>query len=272
MATIPRILTLEERKALLYRQVKKHDVANIMLHWFNVACWVFLLSTGLGILISPFFRVIPENWNVFIRNAFGGLANLRQFHKAIGLLWVFVLTYNVVLGFRKYFGPFGRESIWLTRDDLEWLRMQPLRILGKRVMLPPQDAYNAGQKLYAIAITLGTVGLMVTGLIMTFPRYIPARWIVQWANPLHFLSWGSVIAALIVHVYMGAVMPEERAAFFSMFTGKVNGLYAYMHHYKWLQRKQQEEVEWEVRMQAHIEEEEALLQPLVAGGGTEAIQ
>ncbi len=260
MAATPRILSLEERKTLLNTEIKKHDVANILVHWFNVAAWIFLLSTGLGILYSAFYRFIPLNWNILIRDAFGGLANLRAFHKAVGLIWVFVLTFNVVLGFKKYFGPFGQESLWLTQNDIEWLKMMPLRIMGKKVWMPPQDAYNAGQKAYAIAISAGTLGIMVSGLIMTFPIYMPARWIVQWANVLHYISWGGVIAALIVHLYMGAVMPEERPAFFSMFSGKVNALYAYLHHYNWFQRYQEHEHEWEERMQKHIEEEKRIMQ------------
>jgi formate dehydrogenase gamma subunit len=259
MSTIPPALSLQERKVLLHTEIKKHKVANILLHWFNAAAWAFLLLTGLGILSSALYRVIPVNWLELVRSSFGGLANLRKFHMAAGLTWIFVLGFNVVFGIRKYFGPFGRESLWLTRDDLEWLKMQPMRMLGKKIVLPPQDAYNAGQKAYALAITAGSLGIMATGLIMTFSRYMPARWIVQWANPLHFLSWGSVIAALIVHLYMGAVMPEERSAFFSIFTGKVNALYAFHHHYKWYRRSQLHEANWEERLRQHTEEEQEML-------------
>jgi hypothetical protein len=50
---------------------------------------------------------------------------------------------------------------------------------------------------------------------------------------------------VIIHVYMGAIFPEERQAFFSMFTGKVTGLYAYLHHRKWYLRKMAEKAAWE---------------------------
>jgi formate dehydrogenase subunit gamma len=42
-----------------------------------------------------------------------------------------------------------------------------------------------------------------------------------------------VVSGLLVHVYMGAVFPEEKPAFFSMITGHVDELYAYSHHFKW---------------------------------------
>ncbi|MBI3362883.1 MAG: hypothetical protein HY023_17410, partial [Chloroflexi bacterium] len=58
-------------------------------------------------------------------------------------------------------------------------------------------------------------------------------------------SVGAIVAGLFIHVYMGAVFPEEREAFFSMFSGKVSAWYARMHHYKWYLRKVEEEEEWE---------------------------
>jgi formate dehydrogenase subunit gamma len=56
---------------------------------------------------------------------------------------------------------------------------------------------------------------------------------------------GMIIAGWIIHVYMGAVFPEEKEAFFSMFTGKVSALYARLHHSKWYWRYMAEEAEWE---------------------------
>ena len=48
----------------------------------------------------------------------------------------------------------------------------------------------------------------------------------------------------MIHVYMGAVFPEEKPAFFSMITGTVNELYAYNHHFKWWREVKLAEREW----------------------------
>jgi formate dehydrogenase subunit gamma len=72
---------------------------------------------------------------------------------------------------------------------------------------------------------------MLTGLVMTFHWMGAAA--VGWAAALHFAAVGAVFAGLMVHVYMGAVFPEEKPAFFSMITGNVNELFAYSHHFKW---------------------------------------
>jgi hypothetical protein len=79
---------------------------------------------------------------------------------------------------------------------------------------------------------------------MTFNEMFPA-WMKQWAQPLHWVSVFSIVAGLIIHIYMGAVFPEEKEAFFSMFSGKVSAWYARAHHEKWYWQKVREELEWE---------------------------
>ncbi len=240
-------LPLSLRKKLREKQIKKHNLANILTHWFNVLAWLLLLPTGLGILSSARIGVVPPAWSDITRHMFGGLANLVQFHYAVGLVWLFVLSFNIFVGFRKYFVSFAGERLWLDKDDFEWFKIKPLQMLGlaKDKPLPPQDAYNAGQKIYSYVVIGGIFLIGLSGLIMTFSRFIPWKWIVQWALPVHFGAVGAVFAGVIVHVYMGAVFPEERSAFFSMFTGNVNALYARLHHSKWYWRKVAEEQAWE---------------------------
>jgi len=62
---------------------------------------------------------------------------------------------------------------------------------------------------------------------------------------LHFAAVGAVVSGLMVHVYMGAVFPEEKSAFFSMVTGTVDELYAYSHHFKWWREVKLAQRAWE---------------------------
>lgn len=253
------VLTLAERKRLRAKKIRKHGLANIVTHWFNAFSWLLLLLTGLGILGNPNLRLMPQGYIDFMRNLFGGIGGLVETHKIIGLLWLFVITYNVLVGFRRYFVPFAMKRMLLSRDDIQWLKLKGLQMMGRKVTLPPQDAYNAGQKLYGYVVVLGTAIIGVTGLIMTFSHVFPAdmRWIVQWARPFHFGAVGMVVAGLIIHVYMAAFFPEEKSAFFSMFTGEVDALYARLHHRKWYDDKVAEEREYEMRVRLEeIEERE----------------
>jgi formate dehydrogenase gamma subunit len=242
-------IPLEERQRLRQKRIRKHHLANILTHWFNVGVWLLLLPTGLAIMSSPRVSITPLWMQDAIRNIFGGPANLIKFHYTVGLLWIFVLGWNVLLGFRKYFLPFAQHRMMLDKDDIEWLKIKPLQMLGfmKGKPLPPQDEYNAGQKLYMYVVLIATAGIMLTGVMMTFHSIFPP-FLLQWAQPLHFVCVGAVIAGLMVHVYMGAFFPEEKESFFSMFTGEVSAWFARAHHEKWYWRKIEEEMEWEERV------------------------
>ena len=84
--------------------------------------------------------------------------------------------------------------------------------------------------------------IMITGLVMTF--HLISTSLVAWAMVLHFVAAGMVVSGLLVHVYMGAVFPEERPAFYSMITGLVDELYAYRHHFKWWREVKVEQCKW----------------------------
>ena len=257
-------IPLQERKRLRQKSIRKHNLANILTHWFNAFSWLLLLPTGIAIIASPRLSISPIWVQEFFRNVFGGTANLIKFHYSLGLVWTFVLLWNVLLGFRRYFVPFAVKRMWLDKDDVEWLKVKPLQMLGfmKDKDLPPQDAYNAGQKLYMYVVILGTAGIMVSGLIMTFHEHFPP-FFLQWAQPVHWVSVGAIVAGLIIHVYMGAFFPEEKEAFFSMITGEVSAWYARAHHEKWYWEKVKEEMDWEEKVEAEMESHAATAsQPL----------
>jgi len=248
-------IPFEERRRLREKKYKKHNLANILTHWFNVGCWLLLLPTGIAIISSPRLGLSPVWWQELYRNIFGGPANLIRFHYTIGLLWVFVLTFNILVGFRRYFVPFAAHRMLLDKDDIEWIKIKPLQMLGlmKDKPLPPQDAYNAGQKLYMYVVILGTIGIMTSGIVMTFNKIFPPI-LKQIAQPVHWVSVFAIVAGLMVHVYMGAVFPEEKEAFFSMFSGKVSAWYARAHHEKWYNELMKQEVEWEDEVEREVAE------------------
>jgi formate dehydrogenase subunit gamma len=191
------------------------------------------------------------------RNIFGGDANLIRFHYTIGFIWIFVILFNVLVGFRKYFVPFAAKRMLLDRDDIEWMKTKPLQMMGfmKDKELPPQDAYNAGQKIYSYFVVLCTLGIMITGPVMVFKSLFPPV-VKQIAQPIHFICVFTIVAWLFIHVYMGAVFPEEKEAFFSMFSGKVSAWYARAHHEKWYNEKLKEEMEWEDKVEREVLESE----------------
>jgi formate dehydrogenase subunit gamma len=230
---------------MLQHQVKKHYLTSILLHWSNAIVWLFELLTGAALITSPYFRVAPQWYLSIVQDVFGTRASLLSFHVAVGLTWLVVFVVYGIFGFRAYFGrEVLQAKLFLDADDRRWLVVRALRILGRsREPLPPQGIYNAGQKLFAQLVFAATPVIIGTGLVMAFRLF--GAWVIGWAVVLHFVAVAAVVSGLMIHVYMGAVFPEEKPAFFSMVTGTVNELFAYSHHFKWWRVVKQEEAEWE---------------------------
>lgn len=237
-------LSAEEAAAMEQRQIKKHHIAIMLLHWFNALIWVLELTTGLALVSSPYFRVIPLWFTDLVQGLFGPRANLLRAHLVLGFTWVIVFLSYGLFGGKTYLAKeVIQKEIALDQDDLQWLRIRVLGILGRsQEPLPPQGIYNAGQKLFALMVYVMLPVIMFTGLIMAFHWFGTA--VVGWAVLIHFSSVGAVVCGLIVHVYMGAVFPEEKPAFFSMVTGTVNELFAYSHHFKWWREVKLEDEVW----------------------------
>ncbi len=263
--------TADQAERMSQRQIKKHHVAIMLLHWFNAAVWLTELATGTALIVSSHFRVMPYWYLNIVDGIFGGRANMLHFHIAVGVTWMVVFAVYFTFGFRTYVRTrvlhgipihesgtwrrflalqcilFQNEEVCLNADDVRWLKIRALRMLGhSQEPLPPQGIYNAGQKLFAWLVYMTIPLIMATGLIMSF--HLISTGVVQWAIVLHFTAVGLVVSGLMIHVYMGAVFPEEKPAFFSMITGMVNELYAYRHHFKWWREVKMEEQAWEEKL------------------------
>lgn len=240
----PRHLTLEEKRILANRVMKKHGVAGVTLHWVNAACWLFLIATGTALLSASYLQFMP-NWYIAIMDGiFGNRAAMLHAHIAVAVFWMSLLIFYGIFGFKNYLLEFIKNDLTFDKDDIGWLPAKAKNLIGKlsHYDIPPQGAYNAGQKAYAIVVAFSTITLMITGPIMAF--HLGSEIIIQWAMLFHFIAAMAVAAGIFVHVYMAALFPEERPAFFSMITGKVNELYAYFFHYKWWKEIKTEEHEF----------------------------
>ncbi|MGZ7030093.1 MAG: cytochrome b/b6 domain-containing protein [Terriglobales bacterium] len=226
-------LTAAQADELSQRQVKKHDVAIMLLHWFNALVWLLELTTGAALLTSSSLRIVPLWFVQIVQGFFVTKADLLRFHIAVGIAWIVIFAAYAAFGFRTYVRKeVLRREISLDGDDIRWLRIRLLRMLKRTSKpLPPQGIYNAGQKLFAIMVYAMVPLIMASGLVMTF--HLLATSVVGWAAVVHFAAVGAVLSGLMVHAYMAAVFPEEKPAFFSMITGNVNELYAFRHHFKW---------------------------------------
>ncbi len=213
------------------RELPRHRGAIRFLHWFNALSWLLLVATGTGLMSAASFALFGTAFPRSLSGLFGGADRLLRFHVLWGLLWAAVVV-PLFLLFKGGPGEVLRE-VRLTRDDLAWLFVKPLAMAGlHRQPLPPQDKYNAGQKVFAIFVLVATLAIAGSGLVMAF--HLGSAEVVAGAILAHELAIALLAAGIAVHVTMAAVIAEERPALRSMLTGRIDYRHAQHHSPKWV--------------------------------------
>ena len=224
--------------------IKRHSSTAIAMHWFNAACWLFLLFSGFAILANDNTQPIGNWWVNLWEGMFGGASVLLNAHISIGILWAVVYAIYIVLRARAEVWPFLREITNLNlKSDLLWCfkkgmwlvtDSKTMRRLGVDPELPPQGFYNAGQKLVALLAVLASIALVVSGALMLFySGQAGTEALIQWSLLVHLCSAGIMAIFIPVHVYMAALAPGEGPALRSMFTGVVPEPFVRHHNPLW---------------------------------------
>jgi formate dehydrogenase subunit gamma len=224
--------------------IKRHSTSAIFMHWFNAVCWFLLLATGLGLINNVALSPVGIGWPKFMNALFNGGQYLLYAHVAVGSIWTLGFLLYILRSPNQHMVKFLKEMFTVSpARDASWLVKKGISMtLGKGILeklkidpeLPEQGFYNVGQKLFAIPSVIGGVVIVATGVIMILSKFLTiAVWLVQWSILLHFIAVGLVFAGLLIHIYMAAIAPDERPAFWSMFSGKVPEEYARHHHALW---------------------------------------
>jgi formate dehydrogenase gamma subunit len=209
----------------------RHAVGIRLLHWFNALSWVLLVGTGTALMSAPGFALFGTGFPRFVADLAGGLGRLIRFHVLWGLLWAAV---TVPLFLLAKGGPRRvLREVRLTKDDLGWLFAKPLAMAGlRRQPLPPQDKYNAGQKIFALLVLVATAVIVGSGFVMAF--HLGSARVVAGAIVAHELAIALVLAGIAIHLTMAAVIAEERPALRAMLTGRIDYQHARHHSPKWV--------------------------------------
>ncbi len=125
--------------------------------------------------------------------------------------------------FRLHFYNIKEAWRW-TLDDLKWLALMGLAAVNRRIELPEQGKFNAGEKLNFMMV------------MTTYPLYILTGLLV-WLPGIAFFSWVlhvgmAVVATPLVlgHLYMAVLNPGSRKALDGMLSGFVDRQWA-KHHW-----------------------------------------
>jgi formate dehydrogenase subunit gamma len=156
----------------------------------------------------------------------GGATISRELHPWFGLVFV--------VGVALMYGMWHRQ-MKETPSDKAWWAAIGHYIRNEDDQIPSADRFNPGQKLLFWGFFWNGIVLLLSGLILWLPQYIPwnLRFLRLAAVFIHPVCALATIALFIIHVYMGTAM--ERGAFGSVIRGDVSRAWANHHHHSWYQ-------------------------------------
>ncbi len=197
-----------------------------LLHWLLAGTFLVMLVTGV-ILYSPALAGVVER------------PVAKEWHLVSSVVLLLGLPAIALVGDRRAVRGTLRDLDRFDRDDLAWLRTAPGRALGGTRPAPPQDRFNAGQKLGAALLGGTTVALFLTGgLLWLAERESAFR--IAGAVAAHDVV--ALVAGVLVvgHVWKAALAPGTRHSMRGMTLGWVRRSWAREHHAKWVARGERE--------------------------------
>lgn len=212
-------------------KVLKHGDSTRTMHWVHLLCFIILGLTGIGFY-----------WDIgFIENIFGGGANSSLVHRWAGVVFLVGPFLYIFLNFNR-FARFMDTISHFTKDDFGWLKVMGGYLPFIKVdHVPPQDKYNAGQKMLGWMIIIGCLLMILTGFPMWLLRdTVPAVFLSLCYN-VHF--WTAIILILLVggHFFLAAIHPKSRVEFSSMMLdGYIDAGISAHHNEKWFKELKQD--------------------------------
>ena len=199
-------------------RVLRYSFQERLIHWMAGVSYVYLLLTGLAFW-TP--------WLAWLLLVLGGGSVSRELHNWFGLLFMVA----VFLMFRMWGGQM-RE----TPADRSWWSAVGHYIRNEDEKVPSADRFNPGQKLLFWGFFVCGILLLLSGLVLWFPQYVP--WGIGAVRPLaafvHGAAFLLTVGLFIIHVYMGTAF--ERGSFGSVIRGDVSRAWASQHHHTWYQQ------------------------------------
>jgi formate dehydrogenase subunit gamma len=157
----------------------------------------------------------------------GGGGTIRYWHPWIGLVYM-----ATIIQMQRMW----RSDMVTTDADRQWSKNIEHYVKNEDDKMPAAGRFNAGQKQFFWVMFFGALVLLVTGIVMWIPEYMPRS--LHWVLPIIVFIHSAValvtIAAFMIHVYMSIwVTPGSMKG---MVEGTVPSAWARTHHRLWWQR------------------------------------
>ncbi len=195
--------------------VLRYTFHDRVMHWVTALAYSYCLATGLAFYTPYLF---------WIAVVLGGGPTSRFWHPIVGLGFVAAAVWMHFV--------WRRDMLW-TETDKRFLSRVDDYAENRDQQLPPQEKYNGGQKLYYWLMYYGAFLLLISGVFLWFPEYIPfsLAWVRHMMIVLHEIAALLTIGGFITHVYMSVfLVPGSMTA---MTEGYVSRAWARTHHRLW---------------------------------------
>ena len=194
-------------------EIVRHRLASRVIHWSVALTFFVAFLTGLPIW-TPVF-----GW---MAGLFGGLQVCRWLHPWAGVVF---FAASGIMFFHWL------KDMMLRPEERDWLGPKTLRYL-RHETTEDEDVgkYNGGQKLFFFAVSLGAVGLLLSGIVLWLPVGFPPV-LKEIAILLHEITFILFAVAIVFHIYLGTA--AEPGTFGSMVRGTVTRSWARLHHPGW---------------------------------------
>jgi formate dehydrogenase subunit gamma len=213
------------------RRIERFTPFERAAHWTNAIAFVILAVSG---LVMAFGRVVLLPWMGLTLHGWLAYA-LKTIHNFVGPLFVVSLIVVIL--------TFVRDELFREGDGA-WMRN--VGTVLNHGPEPPSHRFNAGEKVlfWISAVVLGLVavgsGLFLDHLI---PGFEFTRGQMQVAHMIHFGAAILMIAALVIHIYLGTA--GVRGAYTGMRHGYVDEHWADEHHKLWADDVRAGKIPWQ---------------------------
>ena len=129
--------------------VQRYTYRERIMHWLTALTYSYCLSTGLAFYSPHLF---------WIALVLGGGPTSRFWHPFSGILFLIVAMWMHAV---------WRRDMAVTDSDKRWLDEVQNYVTNRDDLVPPQDRFNAGQKLFYWLMYYGAMALLITGLMAT---------------------------------------------------------------------------------------------------------
>lgn len=214
----PAVLVARDKEDVLVgEEIVRHKLSSRVIHWSTAVTFFVSVLTGMPIWTPVFGWMAP---------LFGGLSVCRALHPWAGVTF-FIASAVMFLDWLHdmHMSPEEKKGWWGPKliRYMRW-EVEEGAEVGK---------YNGGQKFFFWTAGLGAVGLLLSGLLMWFPRSFP-RLLMEFAYLIHDFTFVCFAVAIVFHIYLGTV--AEPGTFRSMTRGTVTRKWARLHHPGWYRR------------------------------------